>query len=101
MLGSGHPASAMFAGEQPALPVTGVAVRESGRLPEHANRPGLLLPFHESVVGNVAPEEVTAVPEPYRAFAPSGARREPRPAIPDQDVLWEGWAEGLHRGVRV
>src|SRR3954447_17340511 len=101
MLGAGHPASAMFAGDKPALPVTGVAIRESGRLPEHANRPGLLLPFHETVVGNVAPEEITAVPESDRAFAPSEARREPLHARTEQDVLCEGWVEDLDRGVGV
>ena len=66
VLGARDPPRVVLAGEQPALAVAGVAVGEVRRLAEDADRAGLLVPLHDAVVRDVAPEQVAAVAEPNR-----------------------------------
>src|SRR5207302_5081660 len=68
IFGAGQPLRIHLAGDQPALAVPRVAVGVIGRLAEHADRAGLLLPFYDAVVRDVAPQEVAPIAEPHRAF---------------------------------
>ena len=74
VLGAGHAAAVVLAGDEPALAVARVAVGEVRRLAEHADRARLLVPAHDPVVGDVAPQQVAPVAEPHRAPPPSGSR---------------------------
>src|SRR6266851_3002107 len=58
VLGAGHPPAVVLAGDEPALAVAGVAVGVARRLAEDRDRPRLLVPAHDAVVGDVAPEHV-------------------------------------------
>src|SRR5581483_7368837 len=78
IFGAHHAAAAMLAGDEPALAVAGVAVGEIGGLAIDADRAGLLLPFDDALVGDVAGQEVAPVAEPDRAL---------RPAQPGGDAL--------------
>ena len=67
----------VLAGDEPALAVAGVAVGVVRRLAVHAGAPGLLVPAHDAVVGNVAPQQAARVAEIDRPLAPAHAGREP------------------------
>ena len=60
----------MFAGHQPALPVAGLAVAEVGWLTERRDLPGLLVPAHDAVVGNVREQQTICIAKPDRPFGP-------------------------------
>src|SRR5262249_35494476 len=74
VLGARHTARVVLARQKAALTVARVAVRVVGGLAEYAHPARLLLPPHDAVVGYVAPQEVAAVAEPHRPFAPAHAR---------------------------
>src|SRR5262249_61072953 len=67
---------AMVAGDEPPLAIAGVAVGVIRGPAELAPLPGFLVPAHDPVVGNVAPQHVAAVAEPHRPLAPAHARRK-------------------------
>ena len=67
----------VFAGEEPALAIASVAVGVVRRLAENADRARLLVPAHDAVVGDVAPQQAAPVAEPDRAFAPAHAGGDP------------------------
>ncbi len=73
MLGPGHPARALLAADQPALPVDGVAVGVAGRLAEHAHRAGGLVPAQDPVVRDVAEHQVAPGREVGGALGPAAA----------------------------
>ena len=77
VLGAGHPARVVLAGDEAALAVSRVPVRVAGGLAEDADRARLLLPLHHPVVRDVAPQEVAPVPEPRGPLAPAEAGAEP------------------------
>src|SRR6476620_1284741 len=58
----------MLAGDEAALAVAGVAVGVIARLTEDADPAGLLIPAHDAVIGNVAPQKTTRIAEIDRAF---------------------------------
>src|SRR4051812_12683583 len=91
----------MLAGDEPALPVAGVAVGVVGGLAEDIDRARLLVPPHDAVVGDVAPEEVAAVAEPNRPLAPAEPRREPLDGGAGQAIAGEGGIEDLDRRVGI
>src|SRR5260370_42513333 len=68
---AGDPPAAVLAGDEPALPIPRIAVGVVGRSAEHADLPGLLLPFQDAVVRNIAPQQIATVAEPDRSFAPA------------------------------
>src|SRR5271166_4746067 len=55
-----------LAGDEPALAVAGIAVGVMRRPAEYIDRASLLLPFHDSVIGDVAPQQKPAITEPHR-----------------------------------
>src|SRR5262249_60124048 len=77
IFGAGDAARIVLAGDEAALAVAGVAVGVVRRFSEHADAAGLLLPAHDAVVGNVAPQQVAAVAEPHRPLAPAHAGGPP------------------------
>src|SRR3954451_6365206 len=91
----------MFAGDKPTLAVTGIPVGEVGGLAKDADRARLLVPAHDLVVGDVAPEQVPAVPEPNRSFTPAKPRREPLDRGAGEAIAGEGWIEHLNGGVGI
>ena len=95
VLGARDAARVVLAGDEAALAVAGVAVGVVGGLAEYADRAGLLLPAHDAVVGDVAPQQVAAVAEPGRPLAPAHARGEPLDAGEPQAILAEARIEEL------
>src|SRR6266478_1405998 len=101
VLGAGHPPAVVLAGDEPALAVAGVAVGVARRLAEDRDRPRLLVPAHDAVVGDVAPEHVAPVPEPYRALGPAEPGGEPLHRRVEDTVLGEALVEDLERGIGI
>jgi hypothetical protein len=63
-------AGEMLAGELSALEVERVAVRVVGRRAEYGNATVVLRPSHLPIIGDVAPQQITALRAPGRAFGP-------------------------------
>src|SRR5207247_1859017 len=74
IFGSDDAAPAVLAGDQPSLPVAGIAVGEIRRFSEDAHRTGFFFPFEDALVGNVAAQEIAPVAEPHRPFGPAQSR---------------------------
>src|SRR5262245_59765369 len=91
----------MLAGDESALPVTGVAVGVVGGLTEDADPAGLLVPAHDAVVGNVAPKETAGIAEIDRALVKAAAGREPFDAWKREPVFVEGRIKTLLRRVGI
>ena len=70
VLGAGHPAVAVLARHQPALEVECVAVGIASRLAEHADGARGLVPAEESIVGDVAEQQVAAGGNVDRSLRP-------------------------------
>ncbi|GAA4168289.1 hypothetical protein GCM10023069_23730 [Shinella granuli] len=69
MLGTGDAARAVLAGDEPAFPVTRVAVGEIGGLAERAHTERRA-PAQDAVVGNVGEQQAIMIAEPDRALDP-------------------------------
>ncbi len=76
MLGAGHPSGQVFATDQPALPVGGVAVGILAWLPEYRHRSVGLVEPHHTVIGNVGPHQITPGGEVGRTFRPAATGGE-------------------------
>ncbi len=101
VLGARDPPSAVLAGDQAALAVAGVAVGVVGGLAVDAHPPGLLVPAHDAVVGNVAPQQAARIAHPDRPLAPAHAGGEPlHPGIVDA-IFGEARIENLDRRVGI
>src|SRR5262249_49687991 len=96
VFGARDPPRIVLAGDKASLAIAGVTVGIVGRLSEDADRSRLLLPAHDTVVGDVAPKEVATVAKPHRALGPSHARGEPFDACQSQPILREARIERLH-----
>ncbi|GJE46312.1 hypothetical protein AEGHOMDF_5515 [Methylobacterium soli] len=99
-LGPGDAAAPMRAGDQPPLPVAGMAVLEVRGRPEDAQT-ARLAPAHDAVVRQVAEQQFVPVPEPDRALAPPEALGEHLQRRVRQDEGLEARVaelEGLHAG---
>src|SRR5262245_44636386 len=91
----------MLAGNESALAVTGVAVGVVGGLTEDVDPASLLVPAHDAVIGNVAPQETAGIAEVDRALVKTAAGREPLDAGKRKPVSVEGRIETLHRWVGI
>ena len=100
VLGARDAPRVVLAGDQPPLPVARVAVGVIRRRAEHADRAGLLLPLHEPVVRDVAPQQVAAVAEPDRPFRPAHARRNALDLGAVDPIPGEGGIEDLDARIR-
>src|SRR5262249_50440653 len=65
------------------------------------DRPRLLLPLHDPVVREVAPEQEPPVAEPYRPFGPTTSGRQAFGGGVKETVPGEAGMEHVHRGVRI
>src|SRR6185503_13518646 len=95
VLGAGHAPAVVLAGDEPPLAIAGVAVRIVGRLAENAHRPRFLVPAHDTVVRDVAPQHAAAVAEPHRPLRPPEAGGEPLHRRVEDAVLGEALVEDL------
>src|SRR6266480_7042580 len=91
----------MLAGDESTLAVAGVAVGVVGGLTEDADPPGLLVPAHDAVIGNVAPQETARITEIDRALVKATAGCEALDAGKREPVFVEGRIETLYRGVGI
>src|SRR5581483_8128296 len=83
-------------GNEPPLPIARVAVGESRGLAVLAHRTSLFLPFHDSIVRDVAPQQITTIAEPHWAFAPAKAMRDALDRGQLQSVLVEARIDDAH-----
>src|SRR5260370_16193728 len=72
-----HAPRAMLATDEPAPAVAAIAVRIIRWLAKDAHPAARLFPFHDPVVGNIAPQQIAAVAEPDRPLAPAHAGCKP------------------------
>ena len=86
VFGATDAATVVLAGDQPALAVAGIAVGVVRGPAEHAYPPGLLVPAHDAVVRNVAPQQATGVAEIDRALAPAHVGRDALDACEGQAI---------------
>src|SRR5262249_42570876 len=70
-------------------------------LTEDAGPASLLVPAHDAVIRNVAPQETARITEIDRALVKTAARREPLDAGKRQPIFVKGRIETLHRWVRI
>src|SRR5262249_43012908 len=69
-------------------------------LAEHAQPPGLLVPAHDAVVGNVAPQQAARIAEIDRALAPAHVGRDALDAGKGQTITRKTRVEDLDRRIR-
>src|SRR5665213_764601 len=74
MLGAGDSTGILFAGDQAAFVIAGIAVGIVTRLTKYTDGTILLVPAHHAIVGNVAPNQAPQVAEVDRSLAPAAAR---------------------------
>ena len=71
VLGSGDAPIEVLAGEQPALAIDGVAIGMATGVSKHRDRPIGFVPPQQSVIGDVAPDQVAPCGKPGRPFGPA------------------------------
>src|SRR3954451_8725692 len=91
----------MLASDEAALAVAGVAVGVIARLTEGADPAGFLVPAHDAVIGDVAPQQTARIAEIDRPLVETAAAREPLDARKRDPVFVEGRIETLNRRVRI
>ena len=101
VFGARHAATTMLAGDQPAVPVTGVAIGKVGRLLKHTDRAGGFFPFEDAVVGNIAPQQVAPIAKPDRAFRPAAPGVQALHGRELEPVLFKAWIERGDGRIRV
>src|SRR5205823_3424756 len=90
---AGDATAAVLAGDKPTLAVARVAVGEIRGLAEHRDRAGLLLPFDDALVRNIAAEQIAPVAEPYRTLGPAQAGGQPLHGRQLEPVFFEARVE--------
>src|ERR1043166_2903761 len=73
MLGARHALRIVLAGNEPAFAIAGIPVGIVGRIAIDADMSVVFAPAHDAIVGNIAPQEISAVAEIDRTFAPAKA----------------------------
>jgi hypothetical protein len=76
VFGARDRARAVFAGDEPAVAIHGVAVRVVRWLTEDRDGTVGFVPAHHAVVGNVGPHEIAPGGEPGRPLRPAKSGRE-------------------------
>src|SRR5262245_25650813 len=89
----------MRAADEAAPAVARVAVGEVRRLAIDADCAGLLLPFENAVVGDVAPQQIPPVPEVDGPFRPAAARKQPLHAGELEPIFLKAWVERDYGGI--
>ena len=101
VLRAGDPPRVVLAGDEPPLAVARVAVGVVGRLAEDGHVARLLVPPHDPVVGDVAPEQAAARRRTTPGPRPSVAGRQPLDAGVADAILREAGIDDLDRGVGI
>jgi len=91
----------MLASDEAALAVASVAVGVIGGLTEDVDPASLLIPAHDAVIGNVAPQETARITKIDRALIKPATGREPLDAGKREPIFVEGRIETLHRRVGI
>src|SRR5262249_19571989 len=77
VLGTRHAPRAVFATNQPPLPVASVPVAVVGWRAKDRHRAGLLAPAQDTIVRNVGEEQEATIAEPGRPLGPARAGPQP------------------------
>src|SRR5690242_21778558 len=101
VLGAHDAAAEMLASDEPALAVARIAIAVVGRLAKHADRTGLLVPAPHTIARHVAPDQIAAVPKPYRPLAPARAGPQPLDARQRQPIFVKTRIERFDQRVEV
>src|SRR6516164_3944036 len=91
----------MLTGDEPALPVSRIAIAVIRRTTEHADFPCFLDPPQHAVVGDIAPQEESSVSEPDGAFGPATAGVQPLDGRIRQLVLLETGIDDFYRRIGI
>src|SRR6185295_1765438 len=90
-----HAAAVVLARHEAALAVARIAVGEVRRLAEYADRARLLVPSHDPVVRDVAPQETARIAEPHGPLRPPEPGGEALDGAIEDAVLGEAVIEHL------
>src|SRR5207302_9252216 len=101
VLGPRHAPRVVLAGEEPPLEVARIAVSVVRGHAEHADRAGFLLPLHDAVVRDVAPQQIAAIAEPHRPLIPAHARGDSLDFGEPEAVAPEARVDDLDRRIRI
>src|SRR5262249_478149 len=101
VLGARHATPAVFTRDEPALAIARLALAVAGRVTDHRNGALRLIPFQNSIVRDVAPQETAGVPEPYRPLAPARARSQFLDASVEQSTFGELLIEDMNGRIGV
>ena len=101
VFGASDAATIMLAGDQPTLAVARIAICVVRWLAEHAYPPSLLVPAHDAIVGNIAPQQATGVAEIDRALAPAHVGRDALDAGEGQAITCKARVKDLDRRIRI
>src|SRR5262249_24907751 len=92
----------MLAGDEPALPIARVAVGVVRGFAENGGGASLLIPPHDPVVRNVAPQQVAPVAEPHWTFGPAEAGSQTLDRRVERGLdAFEAWVERTDRRIGV
>src|SRR5215813_12007441 len=91
----------MLAGDQTAVPVTGMAISKVGRLLKHTDRASGFFPFEDTVVGNIAPQQIAPIAKPHWPFRPAASGVQALHGRLLQPVLFKTWVERGNGRIRV
>jgi hypothetical protein len=83
----------MFAGDEPPLPIARITVRIVSWLAKDTDSASLLLPFHEAIVGDIAPQKIATVAKPNGAFRPAQAGGDSFYLGECQPIFRETWID--------
>ncbi len=92
---------AMLAGDQPSLPVAGIAVGEVRGSAKNADAARFLFPLDDALVRNVAAQQIAAVGEPHRPLGPAQSRGQPFHGRKLQPVFFKARVDRVNRGVGI
>src|SRR5262249_14852136 len=101
VLGARHAPGVVLAGDEPALPVAGIAVGIVRRPAINARASRRLVPAHDAIVGNVAPEHAARISEIDRSLAPARAGGGPPHARQRQTIFGKARIENPDRRVGI
>ena len=91
----------VLAGDEASLPVAGVAVGEIGRAAEHRDAAVLFVVLHDPVVGDVAPQQISAIREIGGPFRPAHAAGDLLHRAAVDAVFQEARVENFERRLRI
>jgi len=101
VFGARHPPRIVLAGNEPSLPVAGIAIGIVGRLAVDACAAGRVVPPHDAIVGDVAPIDATRIAEIDRPLGPAHSRGQPFNPGEQEAIFVETRIEDLNRWIGI